>query len=237
MTLEDKADLQVIREAIKAVLAEHIRRPFNYIREAGLQARIAQKIEARLRPRTVKFVVPETDMSPRKSRPARGRKPTTNRVQLEMHISGEKPSSKTRFDIVVLRSNRPIELTWCTGGAGDVAAKIRPEDVLAAIEVKASPSSHRSQRNAYEKDLTRLAGLVSHEIHGFFVFADKSSGLYRLNPSEVAPPEYWPKGVRINRMAGRASKRQEIIAWRIDWVRDAWVPCHRVIDSLDESNR
>src|SRR6516162_3195972 len=136
------ASREVIRQAIQRVLQEHVEEPFLLLRELGLQARLWSLLRQELKPNDLYCQVADKRPLHKYTKEFK-----TSRVQLELKISGTKKS-----DIVVLRPDRKPRLTCWPGGPTDVVAAIEPEDVEAAIEMKAAPSRNPGNQELFVAD-------------------------------------------------------------------------------------
>ncbi|MBN8495016.1 MAG: hypothetical protein J0M00_26675 [Burkholderiales bacterium] len=141
-------DSQAIRQAIQKLLIAHAASPFHILREAGataeLRTLLLQKLEA------IGRMCSAIRMEHAGARSRFTWPPSieTLRVQLELKIQRGRAPTKTgsSTDLVLLqRSRRPVTLTCYSGGPGDVVACVDAADVVAAVEVKASPSRSRQQ--------------------------------------------------------------------------------------------
>jgi hypothetical protein len=89
---------------------------------------------------------------------------------MELKIGGQQ-----RSDIVLLRSDGPIQITRYAQGHNDVVAAIRSEDVDAVIELKACCSADKAMRHGCRLDIQKLVELpATSGIRRYFVFIDKS---------------------------------------------------------------
>ena len=107
-----------------------------------------------------------------------------------MAPSDKNDYANSRVDVVVVKhaTNHPAlqsgraRLICYPNGPGDVVATMNPEDISAAIEIKASPSVDPTQRMLYRKDVVRLLDLMKQEtcrdIAAFFFVVDKSQSLF-----------------------------------------------------------
>ena len=169
-------DRNAIRQAIYDTLSAHIKAPFHTLREAGLQADLRTFLQSRLSPSTVSVAQP-VPQNQHSSFAWSGGQTTTSRVALEMKIRSKSSEPVTVTDIVILQSKNPAILQWRNGGPGDVVSQISPEQVIAAIELKASPATP-AERTRYIKDINKLIALTDIGIFGFFVHINKSISLY-----------------------------------------------------------
>ncbi len=160
------ATRRAIREAVQQVLREHVQEPFLWIREAGLQARLWSLLRQNLTSSVVSSQITAKDPLHRHTRGFQ-----TSRVQLELKVGGILKS-----DIVIFQADRTPRLTCWAGGPTDVVAAVEPDDVEAVIEMKASPSRAREQREAFAEDVKKLADLRARypHIQCYFVLVDKS---------------------------------------------------------------
>jgi hypothetical protein len=160
------ATREIIRDAIKRVLTEHIEEPFLLLREVGLQARLWSLLRQGLKPDVLDALVTAKSSSHQFTKDFK-----TSRVQLELKVGGTK-----RSDIVVLRPDRKPRLTCWHGGPTDVVAGIEPADVEAVIEMKAGPSRATKNRDAFAADIKKLDKLRTAQPHiqCYFVLIDKS---------------------------------------------------------------
>lgn len=193
-------DIQALRDAISALVDAHQNHPFGILREVGVQAELKRLTDHFLHGRTM---VMATIMN----KPSGIADPLveTDRVRLEGKIHPSKKLAEksdvinTRTDLLLYRKEG-VRLFRHASGYGDIVYKALFEDVLAAVEIKASPSSQKGQRISYAKDITRLLDLNSQinlsnqKIEGFFVLLDKSSQLYAQpsDPSFPAARITWP---------------------------------------------
>jgi hypothetical protein len=115
----------------------------------------------------------------------------TNRTQLEMKIGGCECLSHGKTDVLLLKSSGPVKLTCHRHGPTDVIADIDADDVDAAIEIKACPSSMSGQRHKCRADVTKLYQLVhAHPgIQAYFLLLDKSVSIPEL--AAVSSPKHW----------------------------------------------
>jgi hypothetical protein len=114
----------------------------------------------------------------------------TSRVQLEMKIGQCNCASEHgKTDIVLLRDRGPVTLTCHVFCPSDIIAAINANDVVAAIELKACPSSMGGERAKCSADIEKLFSLVdAHRvIAGYFVFLDKSIAMPQI--AEVLPSQ------------------------------------------------
>jgi hypothetical protein len=119
-----------------------------------------------------------------------------SRVQLEMKIG-----NRERTDIIVFRADRPVTLTCYPAGPADVVQRVSPEDVEAAIEIKAAPSRAPKnnavwERGDFARDIVKLSKLqkTAPHIRCFFVLLDKSVSVTGARSSEP-PDESWRSGL------------------------------------------
>jgi hypothetical protein len=176
---------QIIREAIKRLLREHVEEPFLFLREVGLQARLWSLLRHDLHPNVVESQVTAKSRLHQHTRVFK-----TSRVQLESKIYGTEKS-----DIVVLRAESKLQLTCYGKGPTDVVSAIRPADVEAVIEMKAAPSRSRKDKEAFRNDIRKLDSLRAKHSHiqCFFVLIDKSLPVpgAACDPGQSAD-ETWP---------------------------------------------
>lgn len=160
---------QLISNAIGKLLTEHIESPTKLMREIGHQARLCEILNQALVPRSVQARLFQGP----KFAPIAGETESTyevQRVQMELKIGGQQ-----RSDIVLLRSDGPIQITRYAQGHNDVVAAIRSEDVDAVIELKACCSADKAMRHGCRLDIQKLGELpAANAIRRYFVFIDKS---------------------------------------------------------------
>jgi hypothetical protein len=197
-----------IDEAINALLNTYIEQPFKYLREATAQARLAELIRNRLSLENLPSEVPVTVTldPPAPPRFVHAVDQHTSRVQLEMKIRGcacANPHGKT--DIVLLRDVGPVSLTCHAFGPGDIISSIMPNDVHAAIEVKACPSSMGGERAKCIADVEKLFSLIASHPHisSHLIFLDKSLAIPNiadLHPTWTPMHHEWTDflGARIS---------------------------------------
>jgi hypothetical protein len=169
--------MNAIRKGIEEALKDFIRAPFQIIREAGLSNEIGRAISVQLDP-NISFYEMQFPNGNKTFSPLFP-KGKTSRVQYEMKVPVSTiPETIKTVDIAILKCEKSVHLECRKGGPGDVVAKLRVEDVFAAIEVKASPSSRSDQRRAYEADILALSALSNVGIFAVFVIVDKSLELF-----------------------------------------------------------
>jgi hypothetical protein len=168
--LPPSAVAPVISECILQLLREYVLMPFLDLREANPQARLWTMLRDRLTPKIVRATIKphRTLEHPH----VHHEELWTSRVQLQMKVGGAKVT-----DIIVFRADRPVTLTCYDTGPADVVAKVCPEDVEAAIEIKAAPSWNRKDRRSFADDIEKLHELrtkAAPHLCCFFVLLDKS---------------------------------------------------------------
>jgi hypothetical protein len=196
----------VIRQAIQQVLREHVEEPFLLIREAGLQARLWGLLRQNLTPMVVHSQIKAKHPLHRHTREFQ-----TSRVQLELKVGGTLKS-----DIVIFRADRGPRLTCWAAGPTDVVAAVVPDDVEAVIEMKASPSRAREQREAFAEDITKLADLSTRypHIECYFVLVDKSLSVAGATCDPSQADENWPlEPSRILREGSGANDGNLVEVW------------------------
>jgi hypothetical protein len=191
----DESDVAAIQKAIEALAFTHRRRPFGILRETGVAGELKRWADQFLWGRnfTNATVVnmPQGEMGPTVD---------TDRVRLEAGVllPPENPGDPVNPEFVldlVLYKTAGVFLNRHVAGPGDVVLKTNPESILAAVEIKASPSSRQDQKLAYASDIKRLLDLRRrYQIATFFVLLDKSSNLYRNATDLFAPVQTinWP---------------------------------------------
>ena len=126
------------------------------LREIGLQARLWCLLIEKLDPKVVMSeVLPKGHARYQHTRDFK-----TSRIQLESKVGGPK-----KCDIVVLRKGKNLQITCWPGGPTDVVAAIKPSDVEAVIEMKASPSRDPKNRRAFVADIRKLDDLRAKHRH------------------------------------------------------------------------
>jgi hypothetical protein len=202
---------RAITAAVRAFLTEHSKNPFELLRERSVQGRLAELIRQKLGPRAT-TVADIYACGAKQWLAISAQKPQKiSRVQLEIKLGSEGPvRSKDEllkhwrkdpdkslgdhvFDIVVLRESTDddrIGLYCHVGsGPGDIIAKVAYKDVVAVIEVKASPLFRMDQHKSFDADVSKLLNLQALTrqatkqarkpmIQCLFVYLDKSMGLY-----------------------------------------------------------
>lgn len=213
-----------------------VRRPFHTLREAGLQADIRDAVCRRLSSAEVLIDLNQRENSPLAFDWVAGQR--SSRLQLEMKVS-----SRAKTDVVVLRRDAKVSLTCHDGGPGDVVASVRARDVLAAIEVKASPSRRDDEQARYARDLRKLLTLSdAHAISTFFVLADKSIELYGKAETGISTLDWDLLGRRHDLKVWRSANGRLTLdcpfveAWDLELRNGRWSP-RRVYVTARDSRR
>lgn len=183
------ADHTWIQDCITQLLIAHRAQPFGILREAGVVAELRSLllgVGGQLCG-TAKCSFLEKD--PRKKLGARyihASNQVVKRVQMEITVKyGLTSAAKTTLDIAVFA--KTVTLLVAPNGPGDVIEQISTNDIVAGIEVKASPSIDPQERGKYLKDIENLLQLREHQgIAGFFVLLDKSQSLYGGWPGKIS---------------------------------------------------
>ncbi len=192
----NKKEQTAIKRHIKALIADHIARPFAILRERGqvaalrgrlsLSSKLSASVKAHLLPRTCNIA----------ARPNTARRVDVNRIQLDITAVAssppDQPARRKTVDLVVLR-REPLPSIYFARRDGDVIQQLDPRSLAAAIEVKASPSSDRSAGGEYAKDICSLLWLAdAYGISAYFVLFDKSDGFYGIDsPNERCRVLWW----------------------------------------------
>jgi len=178
-----------ISDCIKSLFEEYRRQPLALMREIGIQARLHQLIQSSLHNETCRIQVAIGNSRNPNIVPTLYQ---TGRVQMEARIINQEQNSLETSDIVVLRptpdATPPITTTRYAKGAFDIVSKIHIEDIVAAIEIKASCSADFEQRHRFRKDINKLLQIQNNqqeyipgqELH--FVLIDKSVAISPNNP-------------------------------------------------------
>lgn len=181
------------RQAIAALLSDHVKAPFEILRERGVVAELRDRLKscpglgdlavARLRPQAALHRHP----APR----AAARLVRVRRLQLEMTATTRSPSAIAKaLDIVILAPEPDV---YHARGHGDVIQQTRPECLAAAIEIKASPSSDKTAGGEYAKDLFALLWLAgAYGVSSYFIVLDKAQDFYRQPDADPAATTEMP---------------------------------------------
>lgn len=169
-------DNRLVNGAIRDFLKDHVANPFDTLRETGAVADLKRFLSHALQSRGRHMA--RAQIQSRTGTRALSGPIQTQRVQLAMKLQ-RSDGSWIELDGVVLHAEPHINvLQHHTSSPGDVIAQLRPQDVAAAIEVKASPSGAQ-QCQAYARDVVRLHDIAkSFGTSGHFVLLDKSLVLY-----------------------------------------------------------
>lgn len=181
----------VISECIQQLLREYVSTPFLDLREANPQAKLWTMLRRRLVPQKVKAKIVRHP-GQKQQHHVHHEEFWTSRVQMQMKVSGAEVT-----DIIVFRADHPVTLTcWHTGPA-DVVAKVSPDDVEAAIEIKAAPSLNRKDRRSFAADVAKLHQLQCSVplMRCFFILLDKSVSVAGATSSRP-PDESWRSQLR-----------------------------------------
>ena len=174
---DDDDDVNAVRSSIIEFIKEHRRRPFGVLREVGVQAALKRFMDIELD--EYKYVDAKI-FNNFNGGYFENNTVSTDRVRLEARIFRkcmEGVAGKERTDIIIYnRSN--VSIFRHPNGPGDIVYCSNTDSVLAAIEIKASPSHLLDEKIKYARDIARLLSLRRHGIAGFFVVLDKSSPLY-----------------------------------------------------------
>lgn len=180
-------DIEAVRNAIRKFIERHRSRPFGILREIGVQSELKHLTDHYLVGRT--HVMARLVDEPSNTTSI---EVSTDRVRLEAKIQlppneeSEQEFRHDRTDLILYRAEG-VSLFRHPSGPGDVVYKTSPEAVLAAVEIKASPSVQSSLRVGYALDIVRLLRLRTYGIAGFFVLLDKSADLYREAGCQLKP--------------------------------------------------
>lgn len=173
------AEFNVVCNAIRQTLTDHITSPFGLIREQTLVSEIYRHL------RNDKGIIQTTKAALQAPNPPAFKwpgSPTVNRVQCEMQVDIKDATGAVRpsvIDLVVFQAGKQVSLTVHGNGPGDVIQQVNTVDVAAAIECKASPSKLDGQKKSYTKDLQDLYDLAASQgTDCFFVLLDKTQPLY-----------------------------------------------------------
>ncbi len=174
----------VISECIRELLREYVSEPFFLdLKEANHQAKLWAMLRHRLDPQTVRArIVPKGTRQLHVHEEFR-----TSRVQLELKVGNTE-----RTDIIVFRADRLVTLTCDPCGPTGALANVFPEDVEAAIEIKATPSRKLECRQSFVEDIMKLFELQTRvpHIRCFFVLLDMSLSVPGAM-SSMPPLESW----------------------------------------------
>ncbi len=189
---EATTDDELIEASIRELFDEYKHEPLYYMREVGLQVRLKELIEAKLKIRDAPAQVERVGNGRAFSNGGAGKCNRIARVQLEIRIQAEKnervPEDHSRSkndpeicDLVLLREAAeaaPIKLRSFSNGPLDIVRMMVAADVSCAIELKATVSADKKMRGQFRDDVVKLLKLKAkpdhRHIQAHFILVDKS---------------------------------------------------------------